>query len=273
MTGSRIVVVSPHLDDAVLSLGATIAAATRAGQDVSVLTVFAGEPDSAAEPSSWDVRAGFRSAGEAGRARRAEDAAACATLGARAVCLEGVRTLSRAELGRRLRPELAQADLVLIPGYPCTHADHELVSALVLEDGVPGELALYVEQPYAMWRLLGQQHARRRRIARSVGLAARAGGVRALQEPVVPAALRRAASTAGWEPIRATAHDRWLKQRASLCYRSQFRLFGLRLLAAIALYEWAFGGEAIGRLTATTDAGRAGSGSVPPAETRRVKTP
>ena len=38
----RLVVVSPHLDDAVLSLGATLAHAVESGATVEVLTVFAG---------------------------------------------------------------------------------------------------------------------------------------------------------------------------------------------------------------------------------------
>jgi LmbE family N-acetylglucosaminyl deacetylase len=270
MSGSRIVVVSPHLDDAVLSLGATIASWVRAGNDVSVLTVFAGDPNSTSEPSEWDARAGFGSAAEAARARREEDAAACRVLGARPVWLALSRDLPRAELSRCLSEELVDADLVLIPGSPCTHADHELVSTLVLEIGVPGDLALYVEQPYAMWRLLGEQHASRLRAARFAALAVRAGNVRREQEPVVPAAIRGALSaTPRWEAPSAPAPDRWSKQRASLAYRSQFRLFGKRLLAGMALYEWAWGGEAIGRLSRAADAVEGTQGGVARRQRRR----
>jgi hypothetical protein len=42
----RVVVVSAHLDDAALSLGATIARVASMGGEVSVLTVLAGDPDS-----------------------------------------------------------------------------------------------------------------------------------------------------------------------------------------------------------------------------------
>ncbi|MDP9436492.1 MAG: PIG-L family deacetylase, partial [Actinomycetota bacterium] len=42
----RVAVVSPHLDDAVFSLGASIRGAVRRGTRVEVLTVLAGLPDS-----------------------------------------------------------------------------------------------------------------------------------------------------------------------------------------------------------------------------------
>jgi len=77
----RVVVVSPHLDDAVLSLGATIARAARAGAQVHALTVFAyGDEDLPVAP--WDAECGFRSAGHARSVRREEDARGCALVGA-----------------------------------------------------------------------------------------------------------------------------------------------------------------------------------------------
>src|SRR5262249_8239648 len=77
----RVVVVSPHLDDAVLSLGAAIACTAR-GRSVEVLHVFGGDPESDAPAGGWDRRGGFRTEGEATRARREEDRRACAVLGA-----------------------------------------------------------------------------------------------------------------------------------------------------------------------------------------------
>ena len=52
----RVVVVSPHLDDAVLSLGATMAHAIESGAKVEVLTVFGCEPTSSAR-SAWMITA------------------------------------------------------------------------------------------------------------------------------------------------------------------------------------------------------------------------
>jgi LmbE family N-acetylglucosaminyl deacetylase len=43
--GERIVVVSPHLDDGVLSLGASIASWSRSGATVELLTVLGCDPD------------------------------------------------------------------------------------------------------------------------------------------------------------------------------------------------------------------------------------
>lgn len=80
--GTRLLVVSPHLDDGVLSLGAFIATAVDGGARVSVVTIFGGDPDSTAKAGPWDGRGGFETAGEATRARREEDKLACETLGA-----------------------------------------------------------------------------------------------------------------------------------------------------------------------------------------------
>ena len=71
-------VISPHLDDAVLSCGALLAA----HRGAVVATVFAGVPRDPRQRTEWDARSGFADAAEALAARRAEDAAALAELGA-----------------------------------------------------------------------------------------------------------------------------------------------------------------------------------------------
>ena len=78
----HVVIVSPHSDDAVLSLGAAVAYATSAGNVVRVLTVLAGDPESTTPAIDWDRRCGFATEGESVRARRLEDQAACAIIGA-----------------------------------------------------------------------------------------------------------------------------------------------------------------------------------------------
>src|SRR3954463_13831402 len=83
----QIVVLSAHLDDAVFSLGAAIAATSRAGVDVVILTVLAGDPSSRVTAGAWDAEAGFATAGEAARARGLEDERACAEVAARPVWL------------------------------------------------------------------------------------------------------------------------------------------------------------------------------------------
>ncbi len=124
--GERIAVVSPHLDDAILSVGAAIAGWTRAGVGVEVVTVFAGDPESGAPASSWDHSSGFATAGQAARARREEDARACEVLGATPVWLpfegqESSRRASDVRVYRAVLDALAGANTILLPGFPLSH--------------------------------------------------------------------------------------------------------------------------------------------------------
>lgn len=70
------VVVSPHLDDAVLSCGQFIAGR----RDTTVVTVYAGGPDDLAQSTEFDRNSGFASAHVAMRTRRKEDDAALKVL-------------------------------------------------------------------------------------------------------------------------------------------------------------------------------------------------
>ncbi|MDK1471960.1 PIG-L family deacetylase [Streptomyces sp. 549] len=81
----RTVVVSPHFDDAALSLGGLLPLLPR---PAVVVTVHGGAPPPGAETSWWDRECGFSTAAEAHRVRVAEDAEACALLGARPVPLD-----------------------------------------------------------------------------------------------------------------------------------------------------------------------------------------
>ena len=81
---ARIVVVSPHFDDAVQ--GAAYLLAGHPG--TTVVTVFGGRPPAYPEPpSEWDALGGFRSGDDIVDIRRAEDAAALAVRGAAPVWL------------------------------------------------------------------------------------------------------------------------------------------------------------------------------------------
>jgi LmbE family N-acetylglucosaminyl deacetylase len=83
----RIVVVSPHLDDAVL--GCSFLMAAHPG--VTVVTVFAGRPEEYPTPMErWDALCGFESGDEVHVARRAEDEAALDVLDAHPVWLDFV---------------------------------------------------------------------------------------------------------------------------------------------------------------------------------------
>lgn len=76
---ARIVVVSPHFDDA--ALGAAYLLTTYPGS--TVITVFGGRPPAyPAEPTSWDACGGFVAGDDVVAMRRLEDVAAMEVLGA-----------------------------------------------------------------------------------------------------------------------------------------------------------------------------------------------
>src|SRR5262249_1712424 len=131
-TGGRVVVVSPHLDDAILSLGATLARVSCDARSLDVVTVFCGDPTSTAPAGSWDSLAGFTPQGAASRQRRDEDRRACELVGATPRWLpfpDGqYPRLGRDDLGEVVSAACAGADTLLLPGFPLVHADHaELV--------------------------------------------------------------------------------------------------------------------------------------------------
>ncbi|MGZ4712663.1 MAG: PIG-L deacetylase family protein [Acidimicrobiia bacterium] len=75
----RVVIVSPHLDDAVLGCGRFMAA----HPGVTVVTVYAGGPAAYPDPMThWDTISGFAAGDDVLAARRAEDTAALGILGA-----------------------------------------------------------------------------------------------------------------------------------------------------------------------------------------------
>ena len=210
---ARIVVVSPHLDDAVLSLGAALSRAVRHDAEVTVLTVLAGDPASTVPAGWWDAQSGFRTAGDAATARRQEDARACSILGVAPRWLpfadEQYGPLPEEDVVAALRTELRGFDLILLPGFPLAHQDHGLLNRLVLEQVQPkARLLLYAEQPYY------------------------------LRESGGP--------PAGWKPAAADLLDRVKKVRACRVYSSQLELLGNRGLAGrLARFEAARGGELI----------------------------
>jgi LmbE family N-acetylglucosaminyl deacetylase len=214
LSGS-VAVLSPHLDDAVLSLGAAIAASS--GADIAIVTVLAGDPDSDLPAGKWDAGAGFETAGEAARARRREDELACSDVGARPVWLpfadgQYPRNQADDEIWAAVEEALGGAETVLLPGFPLIHDDHAWLLALARREGLPGRrVGLYVEQPYA---------------------AARA--------PRLPAA-------DGWAPLAAALPHRVAKLRACRRYASQLPLLqrGRPVLLPLTRYEAARGGEAV----------------------------
>ncbi|GJG94249.1 PIG-L deacetylase family protein [Cupriavidus pauculus] len=127
-------VISPHLDDAVFSCGALLAAA----QGAVVLTVLAGIPDAALPLPDWDRAAGFTSTSQAVVMRRREDARSLGRLGARPEWLGFLdgqyRTPHAAEdimRGLAASPALQRGGTVVAP-MGLFHSDHELVARACL---------------------------------------------------------------------------------------------------------------------------------------------
>jgi LmbE family N-acetylglucosaminyl deacetylase len=83
----RILVISPHLDDAVLGAAHVL----HSHEGSTVITVFAGRPSAyPAEPTPWDASGGFRAGDDVAALRRLEDRAALDVLGATPVWLDFV---------------------------------------------------------------------------------------------------------------------------------------------------------------------------------------
>jgi LmbE family N-acetylglucosaminyl deacetylase len=218
----RVVVVSPHLDDAILSLAAAIHCATQRGATVEVLTVFAGDTTSQRRAGRWDRACGFAAAGEAATARRREDQIACELVGARASHLRfGDEQYGRgarpSEIVRAIREAVTDADLVLLPGFPLRHRDHRwLARTLAGADLGAAATGLYVEQPYAY---LATEAPREE----------------------------------SWRALAVAAASTRAKHAACQAYRSQLPVLPRGMLASIADYELRHGGEMIRYVGGCTD--------------------
>jgi LmbE family N-acetylglucosaminyl deacetylase len=206
LTG-RVVVVSPHTDDAVFSLAGTIARAARSGAQVEILTIFGNDPTSDGPANGWDTRAGFATEGEAARARREEDRVACELVGARPTWLSfrgGGYTKERepGQIWEAASAFIAQADAVVVPGFPLTNPDHAWISDLFTARHSTGLLGFYVEQPY-------RYRARRTR-----------------PTPELPSGIDDAELVA-WTTARPSIGGLRLKRKAIRAYASQLPLLNL----------------------------------------------
>ncbi|MCX5544346.1 PIG-L family deacetylase [Paraburkholderia sp. CNPSo 3076] len=126
----RLIVVSPHLDDAVLGCTGLLA---RCPGSI-VCTVFAGEP-AAPMHTQWDEAGGFADAHEAVRARKREDERALALCGATPMWLDFLdgqygATPAVEDVARTLAEQFARfgAYLPVCP-FGLWHSDHQLVGA------------------------------------------------------------------------------------------------------------------------------------------------
>jgi LmbE family N-acetylglucosaminyl deacetylase len=230
----RTVIISPHLDDAVMSLGAAIATAVGLGASIEVLTVFGCNPASDTPATPWDAHSGFKTEGEAATGRREEDREACKRVGAEPQWLdfgneEYPPQASEAEILSAVRSATRGADRALIPGYPLVHRDHVQLSRLLLREGLNGiPLGLYAEQPYVFY----DRRTRR--------------------QPVIASAIESMlAGPPAWAYQRLSRPQRQLKARAIRAYQSQLRQLGLSRWGVLRLlhHEGSLGGEAIAWLS------------------------
>jgi LmbE family N-acetylglucosaminyl deacetylase len=247
-TPGDVVVLSPHLDDAVLSLGASIARFAAAGRQVQVWTAFTADPTDQQVPRRWRAFGDYA-------ARRAEDQEALALIGARPRHLglpERIwreprpRTLAGAFRGPptaggfscldALRAAVTSALSgpgveVLAPLGIGQHADHLEVAVAALEaatqQGAGGRLAFY-EDYYALAEAFRRHHP----VTRRHPFTARASP--ALAAPALGVGLRLMAAT-----IRGRGLDAYVPGAATLTWRCEpwpVDGFEDRKLAAVTAY-------------------------------------
>jgi LmbE family N-acetylglucosaminyl deacetylase len=167
---TRIVAVSPHLDDAVFSAGGTLARLAAAGHDVHVVTVFTGSvPAPTGFALACQTDKGLAPDVDYMALRREEDAAALHRLGVRGEHLglleaphRGYDSPAALFAGRHagddvapaiadtLAPFLDGADLVLAPQSVGDHVDHQVVTAVVAALADPDRTAWWRDTPYAV---------------------------------------------------------------------------------------------------------------------------
>lgn len=146
------VILSPHLDDAVLSCWHVL---TQPG-DVEVITVFAGAPTALSTPAWWDRYTGAADSGKRVRERMEEDRSALALAGRTAVNLSFLDEQYRGDeqaltpLTEHIEPLLPPGARIYAPAAFANHADHALVRAAAVElrdAGFP--VSLYADLPHA----------------------------------------------------------------------------------------------------------------------------
>jgi LmbE family N-acetylglucosaminyl deacetylase len=150
----KIVVVSPHLDDAALSASASI------GQhDATVLTVFSALPAPDLPVTSWDRLTGATSSQQRQRERIAEDEVAMAALGATGVHLGEREILYRdgdpdlAAAVRRMAEAFSAADAVWLPAAVGGNPDHVLAREAglrAMRAAGRADVVLYADFPYVI---------------------------------------------------------------------------------------------------------------------------
>ena len=146
------VVLSPHLDDAVLSCWHVL----DAPGEVEVLNVFAGSPPPGREPPVWDAMTGATDSAERMRERREEDRRALALAGREARSLELLdaqyrdEPLTAEDVAEQLAEILPPGASLLAPAAISDHPDHRIVRDAALLLGDEHDVTLYADLPHAI---------------------------------------------------------------------------------------------------------------------------
>lgn len=147
-----VVVLSPHLDDAVLSCWRVL---TKPGE-LMVINLFTGVPAGLDTPAWWDRYTGATDSAERVRERIEEDRRALAFAGRTAVNLGFLDKQYRNEaqplvaLAESIERLLAPGARIYAPAAFADHADHGLVRAAALELRAAGfAVSLYADLPHA----------------------------------------------------------------------------------------------------------------------------
>jgi LmbE family N-acetylglucosaminyl deacetylase len=165
--GGRLLVVSPHLDDAVLSCAGLL----RYAQNATVVTIFAGDAPAEVGLTTWDRDCGFGPGDAVMEARRQEDARALAHLRVRPVWLTELQENYRNDdppPEERIADHVREAITTIVPTHVAIplgiwHRDHLLTARaarVVLREQQDLAWFFYADQPYAhkrpwaLWRQL-----------------------------------------------------------------------------------------------------------------------
>jgi LmbE family N-acetylglucosaminyl deacetylase len=150
-----IVVLSPHLDDAVLSCWHVLTKPV----ELTVINLFAGVPTGLDAPAWWDQYTGATDSAERVRERIEEDSRALALAGRTAVNLGFLDQQYRHEaqpvaaLTEQIERLLAPGVRIYAPAALANHADHALVRAAALKLRAAGfAVSLYADLPHATVR-------------------------------------------------------------------------------------------------------------------------
>jgi LmbE family N-acetylglucosaminyl deacetylase len=147
-----VVIVSPHLDDAVLGCWAEMARSPRA----IVMNICSAIPPGG-QVAYWDRVTGATDSAEHMRERRAEDTRAIEFAGAECVNLDFLdkhyrdgKPLDPDELADRIREALPANSVVLTPAGIGEHVDHVAARDAALRLGDEAEVRLYADVPYSV---------------------------------------------------------------------------------------------------------------------------